>query len=119
MSVTILTILVVSFSLCCMLSSSSRADLVAAWHFDDGSGTTATAAFGSVNGTLNGSANFVGGGISGGAVSLSSAGSGFVDMGNNFAFNGGSTFSIVSWVQLIPGDNTGYIFAGRHQNGVA
>jgi hypothetical protein len=111
----IISILLISFSPFCFLSRSVHADLVAAWHFDEGSGTTAAAAFGSVNGTLNGSSSFVGTGISGGAVSLSSAGNGFVDMGNNFSLNGNTTFSIVTWVRLNQGDTNGYIVSGRHQ----
>ncbi len=97
-----------------LLSGSAQADAIAAWHFDETSGSTAFAAAGSVNGTLTGDAGFLAGGISGGAVSMSTGGSGLVDMGNVFGFGGNSTFSLVAWVQLNSGDINGYIVAGRH-----
>lgn len=93
----------------------ARADVIAAWHFDEESGTTAAAARGSVDGTLADGAAFTPDGVSGGAVAISPDGNGFVDMGNNFGFEGNSTFSIVVWVRLGNGDTTPYIVAGRHQ----
>ncbi|AFY28282.1 Calx-beta domain-containing protein [Cyanobium gracile] len=92
--------------------------VIAAWRFDETSGSTAFAAAGTVNGSLLGNASFSAGGLSGGAVTMSTAGNGFVDMGNNFSFgNTNSTFSLVSWVKLQSGDTNGYIVAGRHQAG--
>jgi hypothetical protein len=97
---------------------SARGDVVAAWHFDEAGGSTAFAAAGSVDGALMGDAQFVSGGISGGAVSMTSASSGLVDMGNNFAFDGNSTFSIVAWLLINDGDTNGYLAVGRHQASV-
>jgi hypothetical protein len=99
---------------------SPRADaqVIAAWRFDEAGGSVAAPAAGSVSGTLAGDAAFVPGGISGGAVSMSQAGAGLVDMGNNFAFNGPSTFSLVAWFKTNPGDSSGMLVAGRHQSTV-
>ena len=91
------------------------ADVIAAWHFDESSGSTAFAAAGTVNGSLMGDADFTPGGVSGGAVNMSIAGTGFVDMANNFGLEGNSTFSLVTWVKLANGDTNGYLVAGRHQ----
>ncbi|MCP9934861.1 cadherin-like domain-containing protein [Cyanobium sp. Candia 9D4] len=97
---------------------STDPQVLAAWRFNETSGSTAFAAAGSVNGSLLGNASFTAGGLSGGAVTMSTAGNGFVDMGNNFSFgNTNSTFSLVSWVKLQSGDTNGYIVAGRHQAG--
>ncbi len=74
-----------------------KADLIAHYRFDESSGTNAATAVGSVNGTLQGSASFVSGGISGNAVSLVSSGDGVVNMGNNFGFLAGD-YSISFWV---------------------
>lgn len=84
-----------------------------AWHFDETSGSTAFDAVGSVNGSLTGNASFTAGGISGNA--MNSGTTGFADMGNNFAFGGNSTFSLVAWVKMTSADANGYIPAGRHQ----
>ena len=61
-----------------------QAGVSAAWHFDEGAGATAADAVGSVNGALLGDAAFTPGGVSGGAVSMTRPGGGFVDMGNDF-----------------------------------
>jgi hypothetical protein len=95
-----------------------RAQPIAAWHFDESSGSSASPAAGAVGGTLVGNAAFVAGGINGNAVSMTQAGNGLVDMGNNFDFGGNSTFSLVAWVKLNPGDTTGYLVTGRHQANV-
>ena len=94
----------------------ASADVIAAWHFDETSGSTAFAAAGSVDGSLMGDASFTAGGVNGGAVDMSTSGSGFVDMGNNFSLGGNSTFSVVTWAQFNNGDTNGYIVTGRHQS---
>lgn len=97
-------------------TSWARADAIAGWHFDETSGANAAAAVGSVNGALQGDAAFTTtGGISGGAVNMSTGGNGLVNMGNNFNFTGANTFSLVAWVQTGNGDTNGYIVAGKHQ----
>jgi hypothetical protein len=83
-------------SLCA--ATTARADVIAHYRFDETSGTTAAPSIGSVNGTLQGSASFVTGGISGNAVSLSTTNDGVVSMGNNFRMLTGN-FSISFWVK--------------------
>lgn len=102
-----------------LCAGTARGDVIAAWHFDELAGLTAFAAAGSVDGALMGDASFLAGGISGGAVNMTTGGNGLVDMGNNFSFDGNSTFSIVAWFQLNNGDSNGYMIAGRHQSTVA
>jgi len=113
----LMTTLLVGQLLLCM--GVARADLIASWHFDESSGSTAFAAVGSVNGTLTGDASFITGGISGGAASMSKTGGGFIDMGDNFDLNGSSSFSIVAWVRLANEDTDGHIIAGRTQRSFA
>jgi hypothetical protein len=97
-----------------LLAGYARADVVAAWHFNEGSGSIAYPAVGSISGTLTGNAAFTPGGISGGAVSMTTLGNGLVDMGNNFGFTGNGSFSLVAWVKLNNGDSNGYIPVGKH-----
>jgi hypothetical protein len=78
--------------------SAASAGLIARYTFNESSGTTAFDTAGSVNGALQGTASFVSGGISGNAVSLSSAGEGVVNMGTNFAFLTGP-FTISFWAK--------------------
>lgn len=78
------------------LTASARGDIVAQYHFDESSGTSAADSIGSIDGTLSGGASFVAGGISGNAVDLTQAGD-LVNMGNNFGLTG-TDFSIVFWV---------------------
>lgn len=91
-----------------------NAGVIAAWHFDEVSGSTAFPAAGAVNGSLTGDAAFVPGGVSGGAVAMSTGGGGFVTMGDNFSLSGNSNFSLVAWIKLNNGDTNGYLVAGRH-----
>ena len=89
---------------------------LSAWHFNESSGSTAFDSVGSVNGTLVGNASFTAGGIFGNA--LNSGTTGFADMGNNFAFGGNTSFSLVAWVKMTAADANGYIPVGRHQSTV-
>jgi hypothetical protein len=93
-------------------------NLLAWWNFDEGSGTVAHDIVGGVNGTLQGSAAFTSGGVEGGAVSISGAGS-LINMGDNFNFNNSSAYSLQVWVKLAAGDTGGYIPVSRHNSGVA
>jgi hypothetical protein len=74
--------------------------LIAEYHFNEAPGaTTAVDSVGGVNGALSATgAAFVPGGISGNAISLVRANSGFVNMGNNFPLTG-TDFTIVAWVK--------------------
>ena len=85
-----------------LMAPRSQASLVGFWNFDQTSGTTAFDSSGSgINGTLSptGASFDPGAGIDGGgAVSLSQASDGFVDMGNNYAFSGTQSFSLQVWV---------------------
>ena len=78
--------------------------MISSWHFDETSGSTAYDSVGSVNGTLMGDASFTPGGITSGAVQMSMAGNGFVDMGDNYNFVGNSVFSYSAWFKLNSGD---------------
>ena len=70
---------------------------------------------GNVDGILAGDAAFVPGGISGDAVSMTTAGGGLVNMGDNFGFTSGD-FSVVAWVLLEAGDQTSdYVIVGKHR----
>ena len=78
------------------LSAPGHASLVAEYDFNETSGTTAHPTVGSVNGTLQGDASFVSGGIEGNAVSMSTAGAGLVNFGANLFPTGPFTEQI--WV---------------------
>lgn len=104
-------------SLVLFACSSVLGDVVAQWHFDEAAGTTtAYDSVGTHNGALTGSAEFVSGGISGSAVSLSQAGNGLVNMGNYFSFAGGD-FSIVLWVKTTVGNQVTAGLLAKHQAG--
>lgn len=94
----------------------ASASLTAEWKFNETGGTTAYDSIGNINGTLVGNASFTGtGGISGGAVQLSSGG--YVDMGNNFPST--SIFSIEAWVKIAPGDTSGSMtVVSKHWGGL-
>ncbi|MBE0544962.1 MAG: immunoglobulin domain-containing protein [Verrucomicrobia bacterium] len=100
------------------LSLPLRADLVAHWTFDEAGGSVATDAVGSFHGTLSVTgAGFVGGGVSGNAISLNRASGGFVNMGNVLPLTSGD-FSIVTWVKMNAGDTTPEsVILGKHQSG--
>jgi hypothetical protein len=117
------TFLCTAFALA--LAYPADAAVVAQYHFDEVSGFTAFDSAGFYNGTLTPTgATFVGGGISGNAISLNQGLGGLVNMGTSFpAFTSGD-FSIVLWVNTtataadtIPlakhkaGTQNGYLFA--------
>jgi len=98
-----------------LAAAPAHAAVVASWSFSEGMGSTTADGVGSVTGNLAGSAALVGGGISGGAVSLSRTGNGLVSMGDNFNFTGTQTFTIQAWVKT--SDTVGDIVVGRHVSG--
>lgn len=104
------------------LVPAAQAGLLSFWTFNETGGTIAHDSVGGVNGTLDGNAYFTGtGGVSGGAVSIS--GNGFINMGDHFNFNGGSAFSLQTWVKIAPTPqptpNAGYIVLSRHFAGIS
>jgi len=110
--------LLVSLILVCLLgNTASAATLVGFWKFFETSGTTAVDSSSSgVNGTLFGDATFAPGmGPSGGgAVSITSTG--YVSMGDNFGFNGGTPFSVEAWINISNGNATGMIPVAYHHS---
>lgn len=85
--------------------------LVGHWKFNEAGGLTAfDSSPNGFHGTLAGSAAFVSGGIEGNAISLSTAGGSYVDMGA-IPFNG-APFSLSAWVKST--STTHEIVAGRH-----
>jgi len=104
-----------------LLSSVLQADLLGHWQFNEQEGSTTTDGAGINDGTLKGDATFVPGGVTGNAVHMSRAGSGFVDFGRIFPFTSGD-FSLSIWAKSEPGDvQAQQIVVGRHaafsQNG--
>jgi hypothetical protein len=108
-------------------AAAATAQPVAWWKFDEASGSTASASAGSINGALVGSASFTTG-ISGNAISVTQAGSGFVTFGNNFGFVG-TSYSMGFWMkssttapdQILLGKHTSTVVSGHllgmNQNG--
>jgi hypothetical protein len=92
--------LVLATLLAAGLAGQGHADLIAEYNFNEGSGTSTDPTVGSVDGTLTGSANFVSGGVQGGAVSLSRGGNGLVNFGPNLYPTSGS-YSIQVWVETM------------------
>ena len=94
------------------------AGLIAAWDFNESSGTVAHDSVGSVNGVLINGATFdPGAGLNGsGALWVDPSTNGYVSMGNNFAFGSGS-FSIEAWVKTNPGETLGMFAVAKHFSG--
>ncbi len=113
------------------LALDARCDLLAHWKFDEPGGLTAFDSAGANHGTLFGSAVFVAGGVSGGAVSLASATDGVVSMGDVFPMTNHTPMTFQVWVMPSPsavasfplsrhttGTLNGYFFAiGVHGGG--
>lgn len=93
-----------------------RADVVAQWHLDEAPGSPMAAdSVGAANGTLFGSAAFESGGIVGNCVRVTTAGNGYVAMGDNFRFTTGD-FAIVAWARTAANDTTGdYFIVCKHR----
>jgi uncharacterized delta-60 repeat protein len=91
---------------------------VAQWKFDEAPGaTTAADSAGTFAGTLSPTgAVFVAGGISGNALSLSRASNGFVSMGS-VLHQLNTSFSLVAWVKLTPGDTSEMAVINKHVPG--
>ena len=95
-----------------------HAALVAQWHFDESTGTTARDSAGSFHGALSATgASFTPGGISGNAVNLDRATSGFVTMGNVLPLTSGD-FSVVVWVKTTT-TQTDTLVLAKHESGSA
>jgi hypothetical protein len=115
----------VLFVAACLGASSAHAAVIAQYHFDEASGPTAFDSAGSFNGTLSlTGSSFVGGGISGNAISLNQGLGGLVNMGSSFPAFATGDFSIVAWVNTTTtaadtlvlskhkaGTQNGYLFA--------
>jgi hypothetical protein len=85
---------------------SAHGGILAQWHFDEVSGTTAHDSVGSFNGTLSAQgAAFVPGGISGNAIGLSRVANGTVSMGNVLMLTN-TPFSVVAWIKMNANDTT-------------
>jgi hypothetical protein len=99
------------------LAARAMGDVVAQWPFDEGPGSTvAVDLIGGTDGTVQGTAAFVEGGISGNAIQTAIDGDGLVNMGDAFPLSTGD-FSIVFWLRTAPGDQTpDYIALSRHRS---
>src|SRR6266542_1224121 len=81
-----------------------QARALAHWTFDETAGTTAHDSVGTYDGTLSATgAGFVPSGVSGGALSLSKANNGFVNMGDVLGL-ANTDFSIIAWIKMAAGD---------------
>jgi Concanavalin A-like lectin/glucanases superfamily/PEP-CTERM motif len=106
------------------LAGPVRAGLLSEWRFDEHGGSVAHDSVGNVNGTLFGDAHFVQGagpgqGIYSGAVSVTQAGNGHVNMGGVYGFTSGP-FSVVAWVktaQSSPGQLAVSVHHAGYPNG--
>jgi len=109
------------------LATAAHAQPIGWWKFDETSGGTAFASAGGIDGALNGDATFVTG-VSGNAMRVTTAGSGYVNFGNNFALMG-TSYTLSFWLnststatdQIVVGKHratsvSGY-FVGMNQNG--
>lgn len=91
---------------------------MAHWKFDEANGTTASDFTGNFDGTLGGGATFVGGGISGNALSLDGLTGSLVNMGTSIAGFTTGDFSLVAWIKTTTTAGASVI-AGKHEAGTA
>ncbi len=75
-------------------------EIVAHWTFDQTGQGIALDSVGGMHGTLNSGATMVAGGLAGGAVHISSANGGLVDMGQVLPLLGTQPCTITAWVNL-------------------
>jgi len=92
-----------------LLTNQSQAGLISHWAFDESGGPIAYDSAGSFDGTLSGGAAFVGGGISGNAISLSEASGSLVNIGTSFPGFTSGDFSLVAWVKTTTSDDSSVI----------
>jgi len=92
---------------------------LARWAFDETEGATAWDSIGTRHGTLSAAgAQFTTGGIRGGAIQLTRADGGYVDMGPELEL--GNVFTLVAWVKTEPNDTTEtMVVAGNYAAGPA
>ncbi|MFO0893600.1 MAG: LamG-like jellyroll fold domain-containing protein [Phycisphaerales bacterium] len=91
--------------------------ILAHWTFDQVGSATAVDGVGGANGTLVGGAAMVAGGVSGGALQLSSATGSLVDMGNVFPLLGATPCTVACWVKCPQGSSGPFIPVSRHAAG--
>lgn len=100
-----------------LLAGSASAGILAHWTFDQVGASSALDAVGGWNGTLLGNATMVPGGMSGGAVQMSTAGNGVVDMGNILPFVGSQPYTITAWVKMTVNPTVQQFPVSRHVAG--
>lgn len=109
----ILTAFILSASI---LSSTVEAGLISHWKFDASSGTSAADESGAYPGTLHGNATWMpAAGIVGGAISVTIAGNGYVNMGTSFPTLNNSDYTLIGWLRT--SDTNSFAFAGKHWTG--
>ena len=81
-----------------IFSANVNAAIVAHWTFDEAGGAIAADSVGGFDGTLAGSAAFVGGGVSGNAIDFDQATGDLVNMGNVLGFGGALSFTVSTWI---------------------
>lgn len=91
--------------------------ILAHWTFDQTGQAIALDSVGTMHGTLNSGATMVAGGVAGGAVQLSTAANGLVDMGTGLALTGTQPCTITAWVKLTGGFTVNSIPVSHHNAG--
>jgi hypothetical protein len=91
--------------------------VLAHWTFDQTGQAIALDSVGTLHGTLNAGATMVAGGVAGGAVQLSTAANGLVDMGPVLALTGTQPCTITAWVKLTGGFAVNSIPVSHHNAG--
>jgi hypothetical protein len=90
---------------------------IAHWSFDQVGSPVALDAAGGANGSLQGGAAMVAGGVVGGAVALDAATGGLVNMGSILAFEGSQNSTITLWVKVAAGTTLTQFPLTRHEAG--
>lgn len=100
------------------LSAVASADLVAHWRFDEPAGSAIAAdETGNYPGTLLNDADFVPGGVAGGALELNRATNDLVSVGDVLGLNGGQSFTVQCWVKTT--DTTESFPIAKHHSGIS
>jgi len=100
--------------------ATARAGLEGHWRLDEAAGATvASDSTGSYPGTLVNSAAFVpGGGVAGGAISITQAGNGYVTMGNVLPFASNQSFTISLWIKMQTNPAVNQFPLSKHTSGI-
>lgn len=88
--------------------------ILAHWTFDQTGAATAVDSVNGLNGTLSGGAAMVAGGVSGGALQLSTASASFVNMGAILPLSGTQPCTISFWCKTTPGITTTQFAVTKH-----